>query len=84
MTLEQNYPNPYDNTTRIDFYLPTAGDVKFFVMDELGRLVFQSVKSYDYGNQSINFNGGDLTTGTYYYGIEKDGERLMRKMVLKR
>ena len=84
MTLEQNYPNPYDNTTRIDFYLPTAGDVKFFVMDELGRLVFQNVKSYDYGNQSINFNGGDLTTGTYYYGIEKDGERLMRKMVLKR
>ena len=84
MMLEQNYPNPYENTTRIDFYLPTAGDVRFFVMDELGRLVFQSVKAFDSGNQSIDFNGSDLTTGTYYYGIEKDGERLMRKMVLKR
>lgn len=84
MVLRQNYPNPFDNTTRIEFYLPTSGDVRFFVMDELGRLVHQDEQFYSSGNQSITFGSSSLTTGTYYYGIEKDGMRLMRKMVLKR
>ena len=84
MVLQQNYPNPFDNSTRIEFYLPTPGDVRFFVMDELGRLVYQNEQYYSSGNQSINFGDGSLSTGAYYYGIEKDGERLMRKMVMKR
>lgn len=84
MALQQNYPNPFDNSTRIEFFLPTAGDVRFFVMDELGRLVHQRVESFGSGDHSINFNSGDLSTGVYYYGIEKDGERLMRRMVIKR
>lgn len=84
MVLRQNYPNPFDNTTRIEFYLPTSGDVRFFVMDELGRLVYQNEQFYSSGNQSVNFGNTDLSTGVYYYGIEKDGQRLMRKMVFKR
>ncbi len=84
MVLNQNYPNPFDNTTRIEFYLPTPGDVRFFVMDELGRLIHQSEKFYSSGSQTITFGNGEISTGVYYYGIEKDGQRLMRKMVLKR
>ena len=84
MVLRQNYPNPFDNSTRIEFYLPSSGDVRFFVMDELGRLVYQDEKFYSSGNQSISFGGSEFATGVYYYGIEKDGLRLMRKMVLKR
>ena len=83
MRLDQNYPNPFDNTTRIDFYLPSSGSVRFFVMDELGRLVFQKVGEYGSGDNSIRYDAGDLTSGVYYYGIEKDGKRLMRRMVLK-
>lgn len=84
IVLEQNYPNPFKESTRIDFFLPEGGDVRFFVMDELGRLVHQSVKSYGSGNQSIDFSQKNLTSGVYYYGIEVNGERLMRKMVFKK
>ena len=84
MLLRQNYPNPFDNSTRIEFYLPTSGDVRFFVMDELGRLVHQSTNYYGYGDHTVTFSGDEFPTGVYYYGIEKDGMRLMRKMVLKR
>lgn len=84
MVLRQNYPNPFDNTTSIEFYLPTSGDVRFFVMDELGRLVYQNEKYYSSGNQTVSFGNPEISTGVYYYGIEKDGQRLMRKMVLKR
>lgn len=84
MLLHQNYPNPFEDVTRIDFYLPTSGTVRFFVMDELGRLVYQKEQDFSNGEQSINFRQNNLSTGVYYYGIEMDGERMMRKMVLKR
>ena len=84
MVLNQNYPNPFNNSTRIDFYLPTPGDVRFFVMDELGRLVYQDERYYGSGQQSVNFANDQLSSGVYYYGIEKDGKRLMRRMVFKR
>ncbi len=84
MVLQQNYPNPFDNSTRIDFFLPYSGEVTFFVMDELGRLVYQKQDVYSGGDHSINFSESSLSTGVYYYGIEMNGERLMRKMVLKR
>lgn len=84
MQLEQNYPNPFDNTTRIDFYLPSSGSVRFFVMDELGRMIYQKVEAFGEGDNSIRYDAGGLTSGVYYYGIEKDGKRLMRRMVLKR
>ena len=84
IVLQQNYPNPFNNSTRIEFYLPSSGNVRFFVMDELGRLVYQNEEFYTSGDHSINFGEKDLSAGVYYYGIEKDGERLMRKMVMKR
>lgn len=84
MVLEQNFPNPFESATRIDFYIPSAGDVRFFIIDELGRLVYQSVESYNEGSNSIELNNLQISTGVYYYGIEMNGERLMKKMVYKR
>lgn len=84
MALEQNYPNPFDQNTRIDFSIPTSGTVRFFVMDVMGRLVYQSESEYSEGSHSINFSETLLSTGVYYYGIEMDDTRLMRKMVYKK
>ena len=83
MSLEQNYPNPFSDETEIEFYLPEGGSVRFFVIDALGRLVLQRTATYDAGKQTMTFDGTSLSSGTYYYGIEKDGVRLMRKMVYK-
>lgn len=84
VSLDQNYPNPFDASTRIDFHIPNPGTVRFFVMDDMGRLVFQSEKDYLAGDNSIHFQPSNLATGVYYYGIEMDDTRLMRKMVYKR
>lgn len=84
MVLDQNFPNPFSSDTRIDFHIPSSGDVSFFVMDAMGRLVYQSSESYEAGDHSINFSQTTLSTGVYYYGIEMNGDRLMRKMVYKK
>lgn len=84
MTLEQNQPNPYKYSTAIEFSIPTAGDVRFFVMDEVGRLVYQKEAFFNDGTHTIVLTNELPASGTYLYGIEYGGERLMRKMVYKK
>lgn len=81
--LEQNYPNPFDGTTRIEFNLPTGGSARFFVTDLVGRTLYESTATYYEGRNTITFDKSNLSSGVYYYGIEYNGERRMRKMIVK-
>ena len=81
--LEQNYPNPYDGSTRIEFALPYSGNTRFFVTDVVGRLVHEETATYSEGRHTINFEKGSLPSGVYYYGLEFDGKRRMHKMIIR-
>lgn len=81
--LEQNYPNPFTQQTTIPFTLPNAAQVNFFIMDAMGHIVHRDQRFFQSGNQSITINMDDYAAGVYYYGIEVDGQRQMRKMILK-
>lgn len=82
-TLAQNYPNPFDGTTRIEFNLPSAGIARFCITDALGRQVYSSTDYYFSGTNTISFQRNDLPAGIYYYSIEYNGERRMKKMILR-
>ena len=82
-TLEQNYPNPFDGSTSIEFFIPYGGNVRFFVTDMAGRLVYESNTTYPEGRNHISFKKGNLPTGAYYYGVEFDGMRRLHKMIIK-
>lgn len=81
--LEQNYPNPYDGATRIEFSLPTAGNTHFTVTDVVGRVVYEEEGTYSDGRHTINFEKGQLPSGVYYYTLEFNGQRRMHKMIIK-
>lgn len=81
--LEQNYPNPFDGTTRIEFTLPTAGAARMVVTDVVGRIVYDQTTSYEAGRQSVTFDRGDLASGIYYYAVEFKGETRMHKMIVR-
>ena len=81
--LEQNYPNPFDGTTRIEFFLPYGGKARFFVNDLVGRTLYESTAVYEQGRNTISFNKDGLSAGVYYYGIEYNGQRRMHKMIVK-
>jgi hypothetical protein len=81
--LEQNYPNPYDGSTRIEFSLPTAGNTHFTVTDVIGRVVYEEDGYYSDGRHTINFDKGNLPSGVYYYSLEFNGQRRMHKMIIK-
>jgi hypothetical protein len=83
LTLEQNYPNPFTNRTTVPFSLPEAANVRFFVIDAMGHIINSFERHYDAGEQTITIDMEAYSSGIYYYGIEVNGERRMRKMIMK-
>ena len=69
--LKQNYPNPFNPLTVIEYDLPKSAEVKIEVYDILGRLVVTLVdERKSVGFHSIQFNAGNLSSGTYFYRIK--------------
>ena len=83
LVLEQNYPNPFSQQTTIPFTIPNAAKVRFFVMDAMGHIVHRAEQYYQAGSHMITIDMDAYAAGIYYYGIEVDGQRQMRKMILR-
>ena len=82
-SLSQNYPNPFNPTTNIEFSVPKTGAVKLTVFDLTGREISTLVKStLSVGKYRVDFNAGNLSSGTYFYRLETDSYVLTKKMVL--
>ncbi|MCL5268214.1 MAG: T9SS type A sorting domain-containing protein [Bacteroidetes bacterium] len=82
-TALENYPNPFNPTTTIEFEVPSSGLVSLKVYDVLGREVATLVNSYESaGAHSVRFNGDDLASGIYFYRLTTPGVNLVRKMIL--
>ncbi|MEZ4821300.1 MAG: T9SS type A sorting domain-containing protein [Ignavibacteria bacterium] len=68
-SLSQNFPNPFNPTTKIDYSLPVDGSVKILVYDIAGREVMNLVnETQTAGNYSVNFNGINLASGMFFTG----------------
>ncbi len=71
-SLKQNYPNPFNPITQIEFSIAKNNSfVKLEVFDnngkDIGILVNQVLAA---GTYKVDFNGGNLASGTYLYRIE--------------
>ncbi|MBP1629178.1 MAG: hypothetical protein H6Q15_71 [Bacteroidetes bacterium] len=82
LVLEQNVPNPYTNSTTINFSLPSAGNTRFFVVNNMGQLVYNENKFYSEGKHEIVLKDLKLPQGMYYYTMEFEGKRQMKKMIV--
>ncbi|WKZ69659.1 MAG: T9SS type A sorting domain-containing protein [Melioribacteraceae bacterium] len=86
ITLSQNYPNPFNPSTTIKFTVPNVGtthELSLRVYDILGREIKTLLnKPMQPGTYEIEFDGGNFTSGVYFYVLETGGKRLSRKMVL--
>ncbi len=81
--LEANYPNPFNPTTNISFYLPEHSEVTITVYDLTGRQVaLISSGSFERGSHHVAFDASDLASGIYLYRLQTPVERITRKMTL--
>jgi hypothetical protein len=80
--LGQNIPNPANNSTRIDYSVPTAGKVVFHVHSITGQLLYSKTIETARGTHSIELNTSTLSAGIYFYSIEYKGQRLVKQLII--
>jgi len=82
-TLSQNFPNPFNPATQINFSVPEASTVKIVVYDIVGREVEVLVNDYlDAGNYTTTWNAANYASGIYLYRMETNGFAQVKKMIL--
>jgi len=85
--LQQNFPNPFNSSTRISFYLPKKGKVNLEVYNILGqRIRILAEKEEEPGLKIISWEGKDdrglsVPTGIYFYRLTAQDFVDTKKMV---
>jgi hypothetical protein len=82
-SLSQNFPNPFNPSTTIEFTLPKKEFVTITIYDVLGNEVTTLVnEEFNAGSYKIEFNASTLTSGVYIYKITSGSFTQTRKMTL--
>ncbi|MBK8549990.1 MAG: T9SS type A sorting domain-containing protein [Ignavibacteria bacterium] len=83
-TLYQNFPNPFNPETNIEFFIPTSSEVSLKVFDTSGKLIKILLNNIflNKGKRSFIFNSGNLPSGIYYAQLQSGNINKTNKMVL--
>lgn len=83
--LEECFPNPFNSTATIRYYLPQAEDVKLVIYDILGRKAEELVNSRRVsGKHEIIWDAGNLSSGLYFLRMNAgEFESVSKVMLLK-
>jgi len=88
--LQQNYPNPFDSETEINFQVPEDINVRVKIFNILGQEITELAdRKFPKGRHSIRWNGRDhngrkVSNGIYFYQIQSGDLSQARKMYLLR
>lgn len=88
MTLSHAYPNPFNNSTKIQFNIPEHGYVSIGVYNSAGRYIAQIIeKKMNKGTHYINWKGLDnhgksIPSGSYLIVMKYSGLIISRKISL--
>jgi len=81
--LKNNYPNPFNPSTTIEYVIPKAGLVELTIYNSLGQKVKTLVnKRQPAGSYTLNYNASDLASGVYFYKIKTKNFTQAKKMLL--
>ncbi|MBD3170339.1 MAG: T9SS type A sorting domain-containing protein [candidate division Zixibacteria bacterium] len=81
--LVENYPNPFNPVTSINYTLPSEGDVKIAVYNMLGQKVGTLVDGYQRkGFHQASWDGSEYASGVYFYSITAGNQTKVEKMML--
>jgi hypothetical protein len=81
--LHQNFPNPFNPLTNIQFSIPINSHVRIAVYDVLGReIAVLTDKRYSAGIHTTTFDASQLPSGIYLYRLETKEFTQVRRMIL--
>jgi hypothetical protein len=85
ISLEQNFPNPFNPSTTIKYSIPKSSLVVLKIYDVLGNEVATLVNNEKpVGSYEVEFNATDLSSGIYFYKLQAGSFVATKKMILLR
>ena len=81
--LAQNFPNPFNPVTRINYQLPKSSFVNLSVYNVLGQLIEVLVnENQNAGSHSVIWDAIDVNAGLYFYHISAGEYSAVRKCLI--
>lgn len=86
--LSENYPNPFNPTTKINYAIAEAGRVQLKIYNALGQEIaalvddFRLTGDYEVSWDGTNFSGSRVSSGLYFYKIKTADFSQTKKMIL--
>jgi hypothetical protein len=82
--LGQNFPNPFNPSTTINFVIPMTGHVEVRVYNVLGQEVATLFNGTAQGGKihTAVFNASNLSSGLYFYTLTGGGKTETKRMLL--
>lgn len=81
--LEQNFPNPFNPYTQINFELKEKEKISLKVFDTLGKEIVTLAEGfYNSGKHKVKFDGSRLASGIYFYRLSTKNNSITKKMIL--
>jgi hypothetical protein len=86
LRLLQNFPNPFNPSTVIEYALPASGYVNLAVFNTLGQTIAILVNEVQSaGMHRVSFEAGtSVPSGVYFYRVTVNGQTSTRSMLLLR
>jgi hypothetical protein len=79
----QNFPNPFNPATTINYQIPQTGFVTLKIYDILGKEITTLVNEQkNQGRYSVNFDASKLASGVYIYQLRVNDYVSSKKMLL--
>lgn len=84
LQVSQNIPNPFNDVSNIEFYLPQAENVSITIFNVLGEKIrdeeIQSVK----GINNYSLNAADFNSGVYFYNVSYLDQVVTKRFVVNK
>ncbi|TAL65136.1 MAG: T9SS type A sorting domain-containing protein, partial [Bacteroidetes bacterium] len=84
LNLSQNFPNPFNSMTNIEFSIPKKAFIKLSLYDVKGEKINELInEEKERGYYSIIINNKDLSTGIYFYRLStSSGFSITKKLTI--
>jgi hypothetical protein len=81
-SLQQNSPNPYNGNTVIAYHLPQSATNAEIIVSTVTGTVIKSVSLNGNGDGQVMLNAGALASGTYFYTLLVNGQKIDTKEMI--
>lgn len=79
------YPNPFEQTTTISYYLPADGKVNLWIVDTQGKLIQRLINNQEQaaGKHEFNWHADSESSGVYFPVVESNKQKVTVRIVKK-